>query len=772
MPAFKPKLLALLIASACGGSLVALPAAAQSQEDERKVKATDEIVVLGKIGYRNRSPEIAPTLEYDREYFQRFEPLSAGDALKRVPSVTFLSDVTEADAARLRGLSPGYTQVLINGERVPGSGNDRSFLLDRIPAELIERVEVIRSNSASRPGDAMAGALNIILKDSYTLDGGYIRGGALQFDGDEVRESLSGVWGGEVAGGRLIVSANQQSRYNPKVKSSRRFSDAPENNPLYATEFDNREDQTDTRDSDDSALNADYSIGFADGSELRIGGFWVETERSEEERSFEFDHPWMSSGPVMNGGNLETDNHQFQDIEEQNYSINTALTRPMLGGESAIKLGFSRFDSRTDNRESELDLTEAVPVLEAAHERLEIRDDESSLQLSHTMDLGGNTGFEVGVMMLNKTRDYLILAAEAEEDLNINDWNRFAASPLVSSPGLSGFEAISGGDNRIEEERRDIFAAITGEGSMLAWEAGLRYESTTMEVKDRTAEAALAKQDQDFDLLLPSAHLRYALTDLDRLSLSVARSVRRPDFDMITPALLEEEKADNDFIGNPQLEPETAWGLDLGYERRLGDEGVVGINLFYRDVSDLIEVINTGAEGSEGPGTSVLSVANVGDGWVRGVELDLSTPLSFIGWHNTGVFLNYAWLDSEVEDIFGKRAFNDQSEWVYNVGLVQDLPQLAASFGITYRKQDDALGRIVGEDVSTAYDADLEVFAEKRWQSLTLRFVGSNLLDGSKDEVFRKYDSIGDQFSNNIDEYELETEEAGPIFQLIARYAF
>ena len=65
---------------------------------------------------------------------------------------------------------------------------------------------------------------------------------------------------------------------------------------------------------------------------------------------------------------------------------------------------------------------------------------------------------------------------------------------------------------------------------------------------------------------------------------------------------------------------------------------------------------------------------------------------------NTGIFLNYSWLDSEVEDSFGKRKFNDQSDYVYNVGFIQDLPTLRASFGATYRNQGDAYGRFVGEE--------------------------------------------------------------------------
>ena len=199
----------------------------EQNSDEKKVKVSEELVVYGEIGYRNRSQELAPTLEYSQEYFQRFEPLTAGDALKRVPSVTFLSDVLESDGARMRGLSPAYTKVLINGEEVPGAGADRSFFVDRIPAELIERVEIIRASSANRSADAIAGTLNIVLRDGYSLDGGYLRAGGLRYDDGELKESFAGVYGTEFAGGRLLLGANLQGRYNPKQKSSRRYGDSP-----------------------------------------------------------------------------------------------------------------------------------------------------------------------------------------------------------------------------------------------------------------------------------------------------------------------------------------------------------------------------------------------------------------------------------------------------------------------------------------------------------------------------------------------------------------
>ena len=97
------------------------------------------MVVINGIGYRDRTDETAPVLVYDTDYFQRFEPLTVGDALKRVPSVTFLSDVLESDGVRLRGLDPAYTQILINGEKVPGAGSDSGAFGNGAETALLRR---------------------------------------------------------------------------------------------------------------------------------------------------------------------------------------------------------------------------------------------------------------------------------------------------------------------------------------------------------------------------------------------------------------------------------------------------------------------------------------------------------------------------------------------------------------------------------------------------------------------------------------------------------
>ena len=77
-------------------SLAALPIVVLAQTAPAAQSELSEIEVLAKrVNARNRVDEAAPVLSYDEEYFQRFEPLSVGDMMKRVPGVSFQSDIGE-----------------------------------------------------------------------------------------------------------------------------------------------------------------------------------------------------------------------------------------------------------------------------------------------------------------------------------------------------------------------------------------------------------------------------------------------------------------------------------------------------------------------------------------------------------------------------------------------------------------------------------------------------------------------------------------------------
>lgn len=764
---------ALLCALVAPISLVAMAdeAAADASPDPKQL---DAVVVQADIAYRNRTDAVAPILSYDLEYFQRFEPLTVGDMLKRVPSVAFVSDVLEYDGAQLRGLDPGYTQILINGKKVPGAGNDRSFFVDRIPAELVERIEIIRSTSANRSGDAVAGALNIVLRDAYQFDGKYVRLGALRFDDGEIKPTYGAVASGQVGEGRLLGGFNVQGRYNPKRKRSDRFEEP-------GGDFTDREDQDDTRDGDDYSANLSYTRDIGTGR-LSVDGFYVRTDRTETEHSLEYNDPVSTSRD-----NLLSINDQREDINQDNWSLGLEYVFDMAGGRTEFDVDYARFDDDTVSTEEESgfddeDTPPSFDEREGTRTLTDTQDREGTFKLAHKRGWGAAT-FEFGVDLMDKRRDTALAVSEVSTD--------------VEGAALPPYEEFERATSRIEEQRVDPYLMFSGSAGTLAWEAGLRYETTDVDVS-----ADDDSDSNDYAVLLPSAHLKWDFTAEDRLLFSVGRTVRRPNFDQVLPLTLEGEFGDNDFTGNPQLDPERAWGIDFGYERRLGTRGVFGVNVFYRDVKDLIELVNTGDPSEtalddyedeveefldENPGADentpgfpefdpdsfVYTARNVGDGRVYGIEFDLSTPLTALGLPDTGLFVNYSWLDSKVDDAFGERRFNNQAKYVYNIGFIQDIREWGMSFGASYRRQGDAFSRVLAEEVTTSYEGDLEVFVEKRFgDRMSVRLTGSNLLDASKDEAFNKFDNAADQLDRDFDEFELETESSGPVYQLIARYSF
>ena len=59
--------------------------------------------------------------------------------------------------------------------------------------------------------------------------------------------------------------------------------------------------------------------------------------------------------------------------------------------------------------------------------------------------------------------------------------------------------------------------------------------STDFSITDETVDADDRTNDKDYGVLLPSASVRLRLSDSDRITASVARTVRRPNFDFLSP---------------------------------------------------------------------------------------------------------------------------------------------------------------------------------------------------------------------------------------------
>ena len=99
---------------------------------------------------------------YGREELDRNGDSSVGEILKRLPGVTMGGRPGRGGEVRMRGLGNGYTQMLVNGERPPAG-----FSLESLSPDQVERIEIMRGPVAEHSTRAIAGTINIILREGY-----------------------------------------------------------------------------------------------------------------------------------------------------------------------------------------------------------------------------------------------------------------------------------------------------------------------------------------------------------------------------------------------------------------------------------------------------------------------------------------------------------------------------------------------------------------------------------------------------------------------------
>ena len=181
----------------------------------------------------------------------------------------------EYDQVQLRGLPSIYAQVQVNGQNMTGAGNDRVFFVDRIPAELIDSIEVIRSPSADMSSEGIGGTVNANLKRAGQIKGGWVRGSGFGVEDDELRGAGSVGYGNTIGDTSYLMSVDVQQRRNPKCKTTE-VSDIDTGDILDASI------QEDTRDGTDYTFNGEVSSKIGDGI-ARLYGFYVFTDRDENE---------------------------------------------------------------------------------------------------------------------------------------------------------------------------------------------------------------------------------------------------------------------------------------------------------------------------------------------------------------------------------------------------------------------------------------------------------------------------------------------------------
>lgn len=255
--------------------------------------------------------------------------------------------------------------------------------------------------------------------------------------------------------------------------------------------------------------------------------------------------------------------------------------------------------------------------------------------------------------------------------------------------------------------------------------------------------------DLDHDAWLVGAFLRgeQRLNESDSVFASLSRAERDAD-------ATERYFAKNDWVGNPELDPEVHHQLDLGFERRLDMAGFEVV-AFADRVDDYI-FRSANADG-------VSTYRNI-DATLYGLELT-----GDLRWaHNWETRGQLSWVRGDNLDDGG--ALSDIAP--LRGQLSQFYVADAWEAGLTARFSDDQ-DRLGPDEVATSGYVVLDAEAAWQWQALTLRTGVSNLLDKTYSDFLNRNRSSSDPLlSSDPDSAELPLNEPGRSVWLAVDYAF
>ncbi len=155
---------------------------------------------------------------------------------------------------------------------------------------------------------------------------------------------------------------------------------------------------------------------------------------------------------------------------------------------------------------------------------------------------------------------------------------------------------------------------------------------------------------RDYSHSFSNAHVRYKMNDCTTFIASFTNTIKRPEYSDVVPfrrVRLEEREIEE---GNPDLNPTLYTNLDMSVDYRLGEEGLVSLELFDRKIDDFIFSAESFISGGIYDGFELERQENSASAKARGVSMSWKQPLNLPLVDNALSFnANYLMQDSELE---------------------------------------------------------------------------------------------------------------------------
>ncbi|HSI52268.1 MAG TPA: TonB-dependent receptor [Ideonella sp.] len=597
-----------------------------------------------------------------REEIEKFGDSTVGDLLKRLPGVTIGGTPGRGGQIRMRGLGNGYTQILLDGERVQGG-----LSLDSLDPDQIERIEIIRAPTAETGGRAIGGTINIITREGFTRKLNDLKA-SVAYENGRVQPQLN--WSREDKFEALGLD------YNLNMGVNRR--DTDDRSVVTTTSPTKDYTETDTSRSQRTGVNLGGKLQWKleGGDSLQVMPFIVHSEGDSDKTG----QVIGTAVPMLPFSTSQSHSDSSLTLGRLNSMYKAQIGDGRL--EARVGLGMSRSLSNTHRVEQDSeDATAGNGGVATFDDRTLSRERSASLNTKYSLLLenGHNivSGLELDRSHLSQNRTQLqdgtpLLDANLEQ---------------VSDPG----------DNL---QARSMRTAVYSQDEWTInpnWSAyaGLRWEGIRTHSEAPKSDGSTVVGDSSSSVWTPLLHAVWKPEPkgADQVRMSLTRSYRSPPLANLiasTAPSKHNSETSPDRIGNPNLKPELATGIDLAYEYYLPGGGMLSISAFRRDIQDLMRTVPFSRLNPDGSKQYYTQPQNIGDAMTQGVEIDGKLRLTELWPDAPAVDLraNAALYNSKVKEVPGpNNRLDQQAAGSFNLGGDYKLPGTPLTIGGNFNWQ-------------------------------------------------------------------------------------
>ncbi len=503
------------------------------------------VEIVGRQGSTElrRAASVAKQI-YGREELDRFGDTNVLDVMRRLPGVNVSSG-----GPRMRGLGAGYTQILINGDPAP-----QGFNLDQLSPSQIERIEVLRAPTADQSAQAVAGTINIILKE------------APRSSQKSLRLGLSNGRDRPMANMNYSISESK-GPFNMSLPVS-----LFEWDRQVRTTVDRQMEGTDGQPAVSEQIGTGTSWGWGYNIAPRFN-FKFSDEQTLSIATFFQKGFWNFRTDYLNraiSGNPVFDDNSLQDGYWENRRGNlTWVNRFSPDQRIEIKAGFQQGRSAFDSR----NLRSGALQLNTVGSN---QDDAITQSGKYSHLLGSSHSLTAGWDLENRDR----LERRTTTDA--------AGNALLPSFEGQPFEA---------QVRRQAFYIQDEWEISPQWQLYLGLRNERIISESATTSSPVRNESS---VLSPLAHVTYKFNpkSRDMIRASLTRSYKAPGLNTLlarpqingafTNTNLTNTPLAPDRMGNPALAPELATGLDIAYENYLSNDGIFSVGVFHRSLTNVV----------------------------------------------------------------------------------------------------------------------------------------------------------------------------------------